>query len=499
MRKKFGKLALAALMCTVLVAGCGDKKGEDVSNNDGTNQGGNENGEQPTGSVQEPGSTDGENGGEEKEPENAGGENDGKNGGSEEEPGDGDREMNEDGEEPGSTDGETDGNGEDAGNVDGESGETGENTEQPDNNDKEEVEDTSGEDVKTVTASDVQNLYVYGWNGSGVDFSKTELQGWNDNDTASPMVDANGNSVYHSADNWGSDAYLVFDFGAGSTVGTVEMTTTNADILADSWAVYGGNQLNNEKGSWDVLMVSSEMHLSGNVIEVPVNGAYQYIMIGGYHADEFMNAWVHSWGYMTEIAFVQGTASEGGAPENAPDDDTEKEEKADGKEPNEGESGKDTQTTAGADVQLYLYGWNGSGVDFSKFDLVGWNDNDTTSPMTDANGNSMYHSPDNWGSDTYLVFDFGAGRAVRTVEMATIYNDILADSWAVYGGNQLSNAEGSWDVIMLSSQMQLSDGVIEVPVNQTYQYIMIGGYNADEFMNAWVHSWDYMTEITFME
>ncbi|MCM1231984.1 MAG: hypothetical protein NC489_17835, partial [Ruminococcus flavefaciens] len=185
-----------------------------------------------------------------------------------------------------------------------------------------------------------------------------------------------------------------------------------------------------------------------------------YIMIGGYDAENFLGAWTHCWDYMTEIEFTEGSA----------------------------------EASGNSDVLLHYYGWTGYGVDFAITTISGWDDGDLENPMTNSDNQSVYET-----DDRYLIFDWKESKSIGTVKMTTTNEDILSGPWAVYGANALTADENTWDVLMTSSEMQLTNGVIEVPVNGAYQYIMIGGYDAENFLGAWTHSWDYMTEIEFVD
>lgn len=147
-------------------------------------------------------------------------------------------------------------------------------------------------------------------------------------------------------------------------------------------------------------------------------------------------------------------------------------------------------------VGLYRYGWNGSGVDFEKYTLGGWDDGDLSAPLTNESGSSICPGPEVFGADSYLIFDLGEKKALGSFRMVTANMETLSDSWAVYGANELDSFESTWTLLKASSEMELVDGSIEVAVNGKYRYIMIGGYGTgDKFMNTWVHCWDYMTEI----
>ncbi len=166
-------------------------------------------------------------------------------------------------------------------------------------------EGNSGEDEVVINGlqnAGVAQLYSYGWNGSGVDFSKYTLNGWDDQDLEGAFTDANGNSICPGQGIFGADCYLIFDLGEKKSLGSFQMVTSNPDTLSDSWAVYGANELDKFESTWTLLAKSSEMELVDNTIEVAVNGKYRYIMIGGYGTgDKFMDTWVHCWDYMTEI------------------------------------------------------------------------------------------------------------------------------------------------------------------------------------------------------
>ena len=312
--------------------------------------------------------------------------------------------------------------------------------------------------MELVDSSDFETL-TYGWNGSGLGLSGLALDDLFDGEINSAITDANGERVL-------SDVYLIVDLKKDIPIEMIELGLYDENAYSGGWAIYGSDldTVSFGETDWKLLGVPQDFTVDDwNVMSLQLSGEkYRYLMIGG--RDTFLGSWVHSWDKMSEIMIY-----------------TEQDSLS---------TPTGMKRIAEADMQLYQYGWTGAGVDFMECSLTGLHDNDLTTPLEDGNQQSKYGI-----DDRYLVFDLGTETSVGAVKMASLNTEVLSGSWAVYGSNRMDSQQSSWDVIMLSSEMQLVDGVIEVPVNGSYRYIMIGGYSEGNYMDAWVHSWDYMTEI----
>ncbi|MCM1221308.1 MAG: alginate lyase family protein [Lachnospiraceae bacterium] len=360
-----------------------------------------------------------------------------------------------------------------------------------------EVPDTNGEDLllkstvyKTdgslggmvITASNAQMLYVV----IGLDEEDGEIcydritirpdNGYTSADPVSPtrpqpagveVVDDSGFTVQvqdGTADDAGT-AYII-DMQNSIPVRLIELGMSDGDPVNGDWVLYGLKQeeITMDLENWDLLGRSEDFTADEwGISSLLLSGQeYRYIMLKG--SASAVSSWSDR-GEITVYTDESGLVTPSGM-----------------------------RRVSESEIQTIWYGWTGSSVDFMEYSLRGRTDNDLLTPMADSSNSSLYGR-----SDTYLIFQLPTATKVCAMKFATINEELLSGSWAVYGSGKLGTQEELWDVIAYSSEMEMQDGIVEIPINGDYRYIMIGGCGSGAFMSNWEQSWDYMTEIRFYE